>query len=641
MARAREDLAATHEEILGLAMKAVVTSRLRGAKEREGRILVWQNTIHRIHHVHEPHMPLTSLGTLVRNPRIGIGLACLAGIGLIVALPHPSNAAYPPSADGASIAASTDQAEATRAAIEAMSSGGNAVDGAIAAALTLGVVNPSASGIGGGGFALVYTAKDKKVTVLDFRENAPAVYSNDVLWPPVKPGQEPPKNRFTWTGPKGGVVGVPGEPAGLEELSRRFAKRSLSDDAVHAVSLAQHGFVVGRHTADQVVNFKDRLKTVPNLASSFLPGGNPVPYASRVTRPELAATIARFGAQGKRFIYQGATAQKIVDAVKAAGGTMSMEDLADYQVKERAPLSRTIDGRTVYTMPAPSAGGLMLLETLTMYGASSQSMLAPMGFGSSGYLHHVAEAMRGAWSDRVRFASDPDIEKGIDAAYNAALDPAQLAARRAKIDPQKTHAPIEFKTRESGTSHLVTADAEGNVVSMTTTVNGPFGASIVAGDTGILLNNELDDFTAPEDVKAFALKDGGPNRPRPRARPVSSMTPTIVVENGVPILAAGGSGGPRIATEVTQAVLARLVFDLDPTACVSHPRIHTQGADLLADKEIPVDVREALKARGENVKEEAFNGSAAQMIAWKRVQGQPVRLLAASDPRKAGFAAAR
>ena len=176
-----------------------------------------------------------------------------------------------------------------------------------------------------------------------------------MLWPPLKPGQEPPKNRWTWTGPKGGVVGVPGEPAGLEELSRRWGKKSLGDDARHAIALAQHGFVVGRHTTDQVAAFKDRLKTVPNMASSFLPGGNPVSFGQRVTRSELATTLARYAVHGKSFMYQGATAQKIVDAVKGAGGTMTMDDLAGYQVQERAPLARTIDGRTIYTMPAPSA----------------------------------------------------------------------------------------------------------------------------------------------------------------------------------------------------------------------------------------------------------------------------------------------
>lgn len=578
-----------------------------------------------------------------------LGAFIALGGGLAATFPRVATAAYPPSAIGHNYAASTDQADATRAALDLMAAGGNAADGAIAAALALGVVNPSASGLGGGGFALVYTPKDKKVTVLDFRETAPAVYSPEVLWPkrPEKPGEQP-KPRWAFTGVNGGVVGVPGEPAGLELLSRKFGKKSLSDAAAPAVALAQNGFYIGVHTADQVEKAKDRVQAAPSLAAVFLPGGMPVPYASRVRRPDLAATLARYGAEGKRSIYEGEVAQRIVDAVKAAGGTMTKEDLASYQVKERAPLTRTIDGRTIVTMPAPSAGGLMLLEVLGMYGASSRSELATMGFGSSAYIHTIAEAMRGAFADRARIASDPDIEvpsikgkEGVDAAYRAALDGAQLAARKAMIQPNKTHAPVEFKTNEKGTSHLVVADAEGNVVVLTTTVNGPFGASIVPQGTGILLNNELDDFTHPDDVKAFGLTDGGPNRPRPRARPVSSMTPTIVFENGEPLLALGGSGGTRIATGVTQAALARLVFDHDPSASVSAPRIHTQGPDLLVDPEIPIDVRQALTARGETVKDEPFLTSAVQMIAWKRSPGKPARILAASDPRKAGLSAAR
>ena len=591
---------------------------------------------------------MTSRRTLVcpvRCTQLAVAglVAITLGGGLAASFPSLANAAAPPSALGQSYAASTDQADATRAALDVMARGGNAVDGAIAAALTLGVVNPSASGIGGGGFALVYTAKDKKVTVLDFRETAPARFSADVLWPkkPVKPG-EPVKPRWAFTGVNGGVVGVPGEPAGLELLSRRFGKKSLADAAAPALALAQNGFYVGVHTAEQVDRFKDRVQAAPSLAAVFLPGKTPSPYASRVRRPDLAATLARFGAEGKRSIYEGPTAQKIASAVTSAGGTMTVQDLAEYQVKERAPLTRTYDGRTIYTMPAPSAGGLMLLEVLGMYGASPSSPLAQMGHGSSAYIHTIAEAMRGAFADRARLASDPDIEKGVDVAFDKALEPARLAARRARIDPNKTQAPADFLTNEKGTSHLVTTDAEGNVVALTTTINGPFGASIVPEGTGILLNNELDDFTHPDDAKVFSPKDGmSPNRPRPRARPVSSMTPTIVMENGAPILALGGSGGTRIATGVTQAALARLVFEHDPSACVSAPRFHTQGADLLVDKEIAIDVREALTRRGETVKEEPFIGSAIQMIAWSRKEGQPARILAASDPRKAGLSGAR
>ena len=578
----------------------------------------------------------------VRTRRVRLGVLAF-GAGVITlhiaAFPGASSAGYPPSAEGRTAAATTDHSDATRAALDVMASGGTAADGAAAAALALGVVNPSASGIGGGGFALVFTASDAKVTVLDFRETAPASFSSDVLAKKPTDAKEP--DRFGWTGARGGSVGVPGEPAGLELLVKRFGKRSLAADAAPAVTLAQNGFYLSRHTAEVASSFTERIKTMPSLATAFLPAGAPAPFATRIRRPELAATLTRFGSEGKKSIYEGSTAQKIVDAVTRAGGTMTAADLASYAVKERAPLARTIEGRTVYTMPAPSAGGLMLVETLLMYGATRTSPLVGMGFGSSGYLHTVAEVMRGAFADRARLAGDPDLDPSVDPAFQAALDPAQLAARRGRIHPTKTHPPVEFKTKESGTSHLVVTDAAGNVVSLTTTVNGPFGASIVAGDTGIVLNNELDDFTSAEDVATFGLSDGGPNRPRPRARPVSSMTPTIVVENGLPILAVGGSGGTRIATGVTQAVLARLLFDLDPNACVSHPRVHTQGVTLLVDPEVVVDVRNVLTARGETLKDETFNGSAIQMIAWQRTPGAPVKILAAADPRKGGMAAAR
>jgi gamma-glutamyltranspeptidase / glutathione hydrolase len=569
---------------------------------------------------------------------VALGLALAAAH--TVAFPSSSSAAYPPSAEGRTAAAATDHSDATRAALDVMAGGGNAVDGAIAAALVLGVVSPSASGMGGGGFALVWSAADGKVTAVDFRETSPADFSADVLWPKKK-GDEKPLDRFGWTGPRGGAVGVPGEPAGLELLSRKFGKRSLSDDAAPAADLAQRGFYVSKHTSEVVGLFKERVRAIPPLAAAFLAGASPAATGARVRRPELATTLLRYGAEGKKSIYEGATAQKIVDAVRGAGGTMTRADLASYAVKERAPLSLTIDGRTVYTMPAPSAGGLMLLEAVGMYGASRSSPLTALGFGSSAYLHTVAEAMRGAFADRARLAGDPDLDPRVDAAFAAALGPAQLAARRARISPNKTHAATDFATKEQGTSHVLVTDAAGNVVSLTTTVNGPFGAGLVAGDTGIVLNNQLDDFTSAEDARAFGLADGGPNRPRPHARPVSSMTPTIVVEGGRPILALGGSGGTRIATGTTQAALARLLFDLDPSACVAHPRVHTQGTGLYVDPEIAPDVRDALRARGEAVTNEPFTGSAIQMIAWQRKPNAPATISAAADPRKGGFAAAR
>ena len=556
------------------------------------------------------------------------------GLGAALLTAMPARAAYPPSAEGSGLAVAADHAEASRAALDVMHGGGNAVDGAIAAALTLGVVGPNASGLGGGGFALVYSANEKKAYALDFRETAPAEVSIAEIV--ARAEHEEPTRR-------GAAVGVPGEPAGLEWLSKKFAKRSLAEDAAPAVTLAREGFAASRSLLHAVDWARAGVSAAPELAATFLlPGGATIPYGRVVKRPALSSTILRFGAEGAKPFYDGVISGQIVTAARAAGGTLAAADLADYQPRERDPLTRTIDGRTIHTFPAPSAGGLMLLETLTMFGASRTSALAPMGFGSSAYLHTLAEAMRGAIADRARIAGDPEANPGVNDAYERALDPKQLAARRARIEPNRTHAAPEFRLREQGTSHVIVADREGNVVSLTTTVNEPFGSRITAGDTGIVLNDQLDDFSAPADVKAFGVIGLGQNRPRAHARPVSSMTPTIVIENGVPILAVGGSGGSQIATGVLQATLARLVFGLDPAACVSAPRIHVDGPapEVRVPSDVPEDVRRGLRARGEEVKDETYPFAAVQMVAWEKSALGGARVLAASDPRKDGFAAA-
>ncbi len=562
-----------------------------------------------------------------REPSFARATALAAGLlaSLLVAA-IPASAAYGPAAEGSAVAVTTDNAMATTAALDAMRAGGNAFDGAIAAALMLGVTNPVASGLGGGGFALVYVKKEQKVIALDFREFAPEKVDAEKLL-----GRD-----------RSAVIGVPGEPAGLAWLHDHYGQRSLASDALPAADAAARGFPLGRHMADLLPKVKDHVEVSPELAQVFYPGGAPLAYRATVRRPELSRTILRFGAEGAKPFYEGDIAAKIVAAAHAVGGTLEASDLAKYKVRERAPLTRTFGSRTVHTMPAPSAGGLMLLETLSMYGADKSSPLAAMGFGSSQYLHVVAEAMRGAVADRLRHASDPDVEPGVAAAYDQALAPAQLAARKARIDPMKTLPAPSFKTREAGTSHLVVADAEGNVVSLTTTVNGPFGARVIAGDTGIVLNDQLADFSSPKDISGLGVVGLGPNRPRPFARPVSSMTPTIVLDGGQPILALGGSGGMRIATNVTEVALARLVFDMDPAACVSAPRvaINSTNNELLVEPEIAEDVRAGLRTRGEDVKDERFLGTAVQLIAWDR-KGSAPRVLAATDPRKAGLAVAQ
>ena len=526
------------------------------------------------------------------------------------------------------MAVATENPDATRAALQLLDHGGNAVDAAVAASLALGVVSSQSSGLGGGGFALLYLAKEKAFHVVDFRERAPQVLDGDELLLRKK---------------RGPSIGVPGEPAGLELLAKRYGTKSLAEDAAPAIALAEQGFPVGQHFRDALAisYVRDRVSASAKLSSFLYPNGSPLSLGAWVTRPELARTLRAFGANGAKSIYEGPTADAIVAAVHAEGGAMEKADLLAYKVVERKPLVRTIDGRTIATMPAPSAGGMMLLETLTMFGATKASSLFAMGAGSSALYHTLGEAMRGAVADRARLLGDPDLDPGVNVAVEGALAADQLAARKAKIDPKKVRLAPEFKTNEQGTSHLVIADGEGNVVSLTTTVNGPFGAGVVAGDTGLVLNNELDDFSAPKDVQPFGVTGPGSNRPRALARPVSSMTPTIVLENGLPMLALGGSGGQRIATGVTQAAVCRLVFGLDPSSCVSMPRIHVGSSpEMIVDRDVPDDVRQGLLARGEVVKEDTFGSPGVQMIAWDR-GANGTRLFAASDPRKGGFAAAR
>ena len=557
-------------------------------------------------------------------------------VALVLAL--PARAAFLPAAEGTHVAVATDNGEATQAALGTLATGGNAVDAAITAALTMGVVNPVSSGLGGGGFALVYLAKDHRTVALDFRETSPVglVAGEIVQRAGARTGGAEDAAK------RGVSVGVPGEPAGLERLSKSYGRRSLADDAAPAVKLARQGFLVSRYMADMVWLMRERVVVSQELSSLLLPGTAPTRFRAPMVRPELARTIERFGAEGARIFYEGDIGAKLVRSVQAAGGQLGAADLAAYKVVERAPLSRTVDGRTIVTVPAPSAGGLMVLEVLSMFGTNGSSPLHAMGFGSSAYLHTVAEAMRGAVADRVRIAGDPDADTAVDAGMAHALEPKQLAARSARITLTRTHAAPEFRTREEGTTHILVADAEGNVVSLTSSINAPFGARIVADDTGILMNDELDDFSTPDDIAGFGVVGLGPNLPRSGVRPVSSMAPTIVLENGEPILALGGSGGGRIATGVTQAALGRLVFGLDPGACVSAPRIHVNGSsrELLVDPELPEDVRAGLRGHGETLKNETYLRSSMNMMAWDR-SGSTVRILAASDPRKGGMSAAQ
>jgi len=550
---------------------------------------------------------------------------------------HPARAYAPaplraPIAKGAVAA---DAAQASRAGAEILARGGNAVDAAIATALALGVVHPMSSGLGGGGFLVVWNAKEKAAYTLDFRETAPAAATRDMY---VK---TPAASRV------GGLaVGVPGEPAGLVEASRRWGKLPLTEVVKPAVALARDGFIATRAfaTAVAVVSGMKRFTPAPDdpLAQLLAPGGKPVVEGQRVRRPELAATIERLGAVGRRDFYSGDTARAIVEAVQAKGGILTLADLAAYQPVAKPALAGSFRGHTVYAMPPP-AGGITALEALQILDARPPS--PPTAAGSSAHLHALAEAFKHAFADRARLLGDPAFVKVPTDKLASPLYARALAARitdggvgprDSYGDPDAARIPAQ-PPRDKGTSHLCVVDGEGNVAALTTTVNLYFGSGVVAGSSGVLLNDEMDDFAAQPGVpNAFGLVGAEANAIAPGKRPTSSMSPLILVKDGRAVLCAGASGGPFIVTGTVQAVVNAIDFKMDAMQAVSAPRLHAQWIPetVAVERDVPADVREGLVRRGHKLTDVGEDGIVQMILVGKEL------LEAASDPRKGGAPAA-
>jgi gamma-glutamyltranspeptidase/glutathione hydrolase len=538
-------------------------------------------------------------------------------LGLAVALPAVG---APPNV--ATLAVATESPTATKEAARLLEAGGNAVDAAVLAALISGFTNPSSSGIGGGGFALVYSARDKQVSALDFRESAPAAIDAAVL-----------DKRPVAEDRRGQLVGVPGEVAGLFELHQRLGKLKWQDVVGRAARIGQQGFVAEPHTVGQVEAQKaSPLARSAAYRSVYLPQGKPPTAGQTLRAGKLAATLRRIASEGRRGFYEGAVANDMVRAVKAAGGAMSLADLAGYQPLARQPLRVDWDGKQVLTMPAPSAGGLLLGQVLSLF---SRAELAALQAAPGKRLHLLAEAMRGAFADRARYFGDPAFVP-VDAAK--LLSPARMARRKQRLAEDRTHTQPRFGLEESGTHHLITVDAEGTWVSLTTTVNGPFGAKVVAEQSGVLLNDELADFTTSENSAVFGSSES-PNRPRPGARPVSSMAPTLVLEQGAPIAALGGSGGIAIAPNVTQVLLDRLLNGTAPEQALAAARFSipspSSGKTLTLEASLAKLCGADLEQRGELLLTRDWK-SAVQLVVL-----EAGKLSAAADPRKQGAAEAR
>jgi gamma-glutamyltranspeptidase/glutathione hydrolase len=551
------------------------------------------------------------------GPRLHLAfLVLLAGL-LALAAPTPLPAAPGLARQGVA----TESRAATDAAFAILDAGGSAADAAITAALVAGVVTPSSCGLGGGGFALVRTAADGRVVALDFRETAPAVFDAAAFERRPLPAEE-----------RGKLVGVPGEVAGLYELSRRFGKKPWAELVAPAQKLAANGFLVEPHLAG-VLGEKgnESYRRMPSVDSVYFPGGKPVRAGARVKHPRLAATLARIAAEGPRAMYEGAIPEDLASAARRAGGTLAASDFKSYRVKERAALRVEWEGKEVFTMPPPSAGGLLIAEVLGSYGRAE---LAKLGVQTGAGVHHVAETMRGAIADRALFVADPD---ALPIDITPLYAPSRLAARKARLDPERTR-PVRAQIAEDrGTHFIATADADGNVVALTTTINGPFGPELEGEASGIVLNDELDDFTSLGAASRLDVRYP-PNRPRAGVRPVSSMAPTIVVERGQPRLVIGGSGGTAIPSNVAQVLLAVLAHDKAPAQALALPRYRprTEPTEtLFVEPGFPALVRKDLERRGELVHENASKAAVQLLLFTDR------GVVAAADPRKSGVARVR
>ena len=483
---------------------------------------------------------------------------------LIVACAWIANAAAADKSGHAAIASAHKLA--TEAGFEAIAAGGNAFDAAVAVAAALSVVEPHSSGIGGGGLFLLHRASDGKDTMVDARETAPAaVDAKQYLDAQGKLDADKARN-----GPS--AAAIPGEPAGLVWLAQHYGKLPLAKSFAPAIRIAREGFQPDERFLEGIATRIDVIRRYPGSAALYLDNGA-APKAGWVFKnPDIAKTFELIAAKGNDGFYHGEFAKRLVDGMNAVGGNWSLKDLADYQVKERTPLTIDYRGWRIVTAPPPSSGGVALAEMLNILGGYDLAKLDHVH-----RVHLMVEAMRRTYRDRATYLGDPDYVK---MPLDELTSPLYAAGLRASIHPEKaTPSDMLPGFMEPGerteTSHFSIIDAEGNFVSGTQTVNLYLGDALVIPGTGFVMNDEMDDFAllagAPN---AFGLVGNDANAPKPGRRPLSSMTPSFVIgKDRVAVI--GTPGGSRIITMVLEGILAFIDGDL-PQKVASNPRFHHQ-----------------------------------------------------------------
>ena len=530
----------------------------------------------------------------------------------------------PPSTSSTKGVVASDHILASKAGATILSQGGNAVDATIAAVLSAGVVQIAGSGLGGGGFAVVQSGEEPSV-VIDFRERAPKDSHRDMY---VQSDRE----KASRLG--GLAVAIPNEANGLIELHRRFGRLPLAKIAKPALSLSKRGFVVGEHLLGAFAKIGDQ-DTQDSIAQSLWGVNTPV-AGQTLSHPRLSKTIRSWVKTYGESFKTGWVAQDLVKSIQQDGGIIQAEDFESILPKERMPLSGTYRGWSVSTMPPPSSGGVVLLQVLSVLEGHD---LLSYGHNSSELLHLYAETFQHAFADRANYMGDPDrIEIPID----RLLDSNRIEAIRQGFDSSSTQERGFYGTsvdigKDAGTQHISVVDSEGLSVSLTTTINTEFGSRVVGLKSGVLLNNEMDDFVAePGKANYYGLIGSEANSVAPGAVPLSSMSPTILVSpDGRERIVIGASGGPLIISSTIQVIINIIDFGLSPTQANSRGRIHHQWVPekLFIDDEIPVDVQNSLNEKGHILTSMPLNASVQVIHCVDTV------CKAGSDPRKGGVPA--
>ncbi|HRL54237.1 MAG: gamma-glutamyltransferase [Acidovorax sp.] len=518
----------------------------------------------------------------------------------------------------------TEQELASRIGLDILKAGGNAVDAAVGIGFALAVALPNAGNLGGGGFMMVHDAKTGKSVALDFREVAPLKATRN-MYLDDKGNVINGKSLYTHY-----AVGVPGTVAGMEHALKKWGTMPLDKVIAPSIALAEKGFPVSETLAKILRQEQKNMGKWPATTEIFWKDGAPLKRGDLLVQKDLAQSMRLIAQQGAKAFYEGAIAQKIAAEMAPHAGAVTLQDLREYKVAEREPVRGTYRGHEVVTMPPPSSGGTHLVQILNML---EQWPLAQWGQNSAQTLHHMAESSKLAYADRSEYLGDPDFVKiplkGLTSKRYAESLAKTIDPNRAR--PAKEIKPGQPQPYESDqTTHYSVVDKAGNAVAVTYTLNTNFGSGIVAKGTGILLNNEMDDFAAkPGVANAYGLVGGDANAVAAKKRPLSSMTPTLVLKDGKPTLVTGSPGGARIITTVLQTVVNTIDFGNNPAEAAAAPRVHHQWTpdELRVEKGLSPDTLALLKQRGHNIAVKPSMGRT------QTIQIRNGQLYGYSDPR--------